>query len=60
MMMVSSPHYLIHRPVDHGLVKLPRCAIGRLVRRVEAGKPSRGTGLPDEVSERIERALKGN
>ena len=32
----------------------------KLVRRVEAEEPSRDTGLPDEVSERIERVLKGN
>ncbi len=41
-------------------IKLLRCAMRQLVRRVEAGEPSRGPDLPDEVRERIKRALKGN
>ena len=59
MMMVSSPQYLIHRAVRSGLAKLPRRAMGRLVRRVEAGEKRRGTGLTADVSERIKAARNG-
>jgi len=41
-------------------IKLLWCAMRQLASRVEAGEPSPGTGLPDEVRERIKRALKGN
>ena len=44
----------------HRQIKLLRCAMRRLARRVEAGAPSSGMGLPDDVRERIKRALKGN
>ena len=59
MMMVSSPQYLIHRAVRPGLMEIPRRAIGRLVRRVEAGEQRRGTGLTADVSERIKAARNG-
>jgi hypothetical protein len=60
MMIVSSPRKLIHRAVRAGLVKLRQCVMWRLVRRAEGGKLSRGTCLPDEVSEWIKRDRKGN
>ena len=41
-------------------IKILRCAVRRLVMRVEAGEQSRGPGLPDELRERIKRALKEN
>jgi predicted anti-sigma-YlaC factor YlaD len=41
-------------------IELIRFAMRRLVSRIEAGEPSGGTGLPDDVSKRIKRALKGN
>ena len=41
-------------------IKLPRCTSRRLPRHVEYGQPLPGTGLPDEVRERIKRALRGN
>jgi hypothetical protein len=41
-------------------IKLLRCAMRRWARRVEAGEPSPGPGLPDAARERIERALNEN
>jgi hypothetical protein len=41
-------------------IKLQRCAMRRLPRHMEDGEPLPGTGLPDEVRERIKRALRGN
>jgi hypothetical protein len=40
-------------------LKLGQCALRRLARRVEAGEPLPGPGLPEDVRERIKRALKG-
>ena len=41
-------------------IKLLRCVMRRFARHVEDGEPSPGTGLPDEVRERIKHALKGD
>ncbi len=41
-------------------IKLVQSATRRLATRVEAGEPATGSVLPDEVRERIKRALKGN
>jgi hypothetical protein len=58
MFIVSTLQYSIHRAVRPGLVKLTPRAIGQFVRRVEAGKSLRGTGLRDDVSARIKHTLK--
>ena len=60
MFVVSTLQYSIHRAVRSGLVELSRCDLGQFVRRVEAGKSLRGTGLPADVSERIKHTLKAN
>ncbi len=36
-----------------------RCAMRRMSGHADGGEPLAGTGLPDEVRERIKRALKG-
>ena len=41
-------------------IKFLRCTSRRMPRHVEGGEPLPGTGLPDEVRERIKRALRGN
>ena len=41
-------------------IQFLRCAMRRVARGVEAEERSPGTGLPDEVRERIKRALKEN
>jgi hypothetical protein len=41
-------------------IKLLRCAMRRLPVHIDDGKLLPGTNLPDEVRERISRALKGN
>jgi hypothetical protein len=41
-------------------IRLLRYAMRRLMGHLEGGEPLPGTGLPDEVRERIRRAFKGN
>jgi hypothetical protein len=41
-------------------IEVLRCAARRLAKRVEVEDASLGTGLPDELRERIKRALKEN
>jgi hypothetical protein len=40
-------------------LELGQCALRCLARRIETGEPLPGPGLPEDVRERIKRALKG-
>ena len=41
-------------------IKFLRCAMRRMPGHADGGEPLPRTGLPDEVRERIKRALKGS
>jgi hypothetical protein len=53
-------HLAYCAPCRHyeGQLQLLRCAMRRLASRLESDQPLPGPGLPEEVRERIKRALK--